>query len=62
MYESLEEGRASIIKALNRCEFNSAFNKIEEIINDLQNTMKELKDYQYKVGSKSDNNQVSSKM
>ncbi len=62
MYESLEDGRNSIVTSLNKCEFNRAFNKIEEILVNIQSSINELKEYQYKIGSKSDNNQISSKM
>lgn len=54
MYETFEEGRDSIKRALNKCEFSAAFNKIEEILEYLKKSISELQEYQYRIGSKSE--------
>lgn len=62
MLETFEEGRDSITVSLNRRECNRAYYKLEEICFEVESSIKNLKEYQYKVGSKSDDNKQSAKM
>ena len=60
MYESVEEGRSSIQAAFNKGDFYRGFDIINDSIRVVKENIQSIREYSFRVGSKSDNKAKSS--
>ena len=62
MFENNDEDRYSLRNALNQGNYYKVFKKVDDNFLFIKQNIEQLKDYTYRIGSKTDTTQTSSKM
>ena len=62
MFENNDEDRYSLRNALNQGNYYKVFKKVDDNFLFIKQNIEQLKDYTYRIGSKTDTTQNSSKM